>query len=182
MMHFFDMQTLPVSRWRNGGGETREIISFPPSAEAFSWRISIATIAQDGDFSLFPGIDRVITLLDGDGVELNARGKYQQLLLRNQPFVFAGEDEISLRLIGGVSSDFNVMTRRETHQAAVRVVNESISPAAETAGVAYVLAGEWVLGDRRLQQGQGVWWPQNGEPLAPGSADAELLFTEIRQR
>lgn len=28
-MPFFDVNTLPVSRWRNGGGETREIISVP---------------------------------------------------------------------------------------------------------------------------------------------------------
>ncbi|MGB9097023.1 HutD family protein [Erwinia sp.] len=182
MIHFYDSQTLPVSRWRNGGGETREIISFPASAEAFSWRISIAAIAQDGAFSLFPGIDRVITLLDGEGVELNAKGKYQQLLIRNQPFVFAGEDEIESRLIGGVSRDFNVMTRRETHQAEVRVINDCFSPAPEQAGVAYVLAGEWILGDLRLQQGQGVWWEENGQPLAPGSAEAQLLLTEIRQK
>ena len=100
MIHFYDSQTLPVSRWRNGGGETREIISFPHESPDFSWRISIATIATDGAFSRFPGIDRVITLLEGEGVELDAEGKYRQLLLRNQPFAFAGEDQIQAKLTG----------------------------------------------------------------------------------
>jgi len=181
MIHFFDSRTLPVSRWRNGGGETREIVSFPPAAEAFSWRISIATIAADGAFSLFAGIDRVITLLEGEGVELHAKGKYQQTLNRNQPFRFAGEDEIACRLLGGVSSDFNVMTRRETHSAEVRVIARA-SPVPKESGVAYVLAGEWRAGELKLQPGQGIWWENSGQPLTPASADALLLLAEISHR
>lgn len=49
-MPFFDVNTLPVSRWRNGGGETREIISVPAQeGDGFAWRASVATIAQAGD-------------------------------------------------------------------------------------------------------------------------------------
>lgn len=33
MIARFTYPELAVSRWRNGGGETREIISFPPGAE-----------------------------------------------------------------------------------------------------------------------------------------------------
>ncbi|MBI0528160.1 HutD family protein, partial [Dickeya dianthicola] len=29
MMHIFSLETLPVSRWKNGGGETREICRIP---------------------------------------------------------------------------------------------------------------------------------------------------------
>lgn len=181
MIHFYDSHTLPVSRWRNGGGETREIISFPPAATDFSWRISIATIAADGAFSRFPGIDRVITLLEGEGVELDAEGKYRELLLRNQSFAFAGEDQIYARLTGGISSDFNVMTRRETHQANVRVISDAFSPGA-VSGVVYVLAGEWITGDLRLQQGQGVWWQNHGQPLDPASSEALLLVAVIREK
>ncbi|WP_158783211.1 HutD family protein [Pantoea sp. BAV 3049] len=182
MIQFYDSQTLPVSRWRNGGGETREIISFPPGVQTFSWRISIATIATDGAFSLFPGVDRVITLLSGNGVQLNAAESYSQLLQPNQPFAFAGEDQIHCRLTGGVSSDFNVMTRRATHQADVRVTSEAFSPAPAAAGVVYVLAGEWVTGDLAIGPGQGVWWENQGKSLAPTSAEALLLLAEIAPR
>nr|MBA2815075.1 putative ATP-dependent helicase DinG [Candidatus Pantoea persica] len=61
----FRYANLPVSRWRNGGGETREIVSYPPGEADFAWRASIATLARDGAFSRFPGVDRVITLLRG---------------------------------------------------------------------------------------------------------------------
>ncbi len=63
--HRFDRATLPATPWKNGGGVTREIVCQPPGAglAAFDWRVSIATIASDGPFSLFAGIDRVITLL-----------------------------------------------------------------------------------------------------------------------
>ncbi|WP_338562422.1 HutD family protein [Erwinia sp. E_sp_B01_3] len=182
MIHFYDSNTLPVSRWRNGGGETREIISFPPEATDFSWRISIATLATDGAFSRFHGIDRVITLLEGEGVELNAEGKYRQQLLRHQPFAFAGEDQIHARLSGGVSSDFNVMTRRDTHRADVGVISEAFSPDSAASGVVYVLAGEWITGDLRLQQGQGAWWQSDGQPLDPASSEALLLVALIGEK
>lgn len=182
MIHFYDSSSLAVSRWRNGGGETREIISFPPAADPFSWRISIATLAADGAFSLFPGVDRVITLLEGEGVELAANGKPAHRLIRNQPFAFSGEQQIDCRLTGGVSKDFNVMTRRETHRAEVRVISDGFSPRAEEAGVVYVLAGEWITGELRLRQGQGVWWEKNAEPLAPASSDALLLLAEIAEQ
>lgn len=78
MIEFYDTDSLPVTRWRNGGGETREIVSFPPRSEPFSWRASIASIAASGAFSFFPGVDRVITLLNGEGVELASPGAFDR--------------------------------------------------------------------------------------------------------
>lgn len=89
-MQIFSLDTLPVSRWKNGGGETREICRIPsdePDGD-FAWRASIATIERDGDFSCFPGVDRVITLLSGDGVDLCGEGWRHRLTL-HQPFAFA---------------------------------------------------------------------------------------------
>ncbi|MBM7325185.1 HutD family protein, partial [Agrobacterium sp. S2] len=46
--------------WKNGGGVTTEIIVHPAKASMadFDWRISMANVAQDGPFSIFPGVDR----------------------------------------------------------------------------------------------------------------------------
>ena len=54
---------------RAGGGSTTEIAVAPPGAgfDDFDWRVSLATITQDGPFSAFPGIDRTLALVDGDG-------------------------------------------------------------------------------------------------------------------
>ncbi len=34
-MEFFDIRKMPVSLWRNGAGETREICCFPPATRIF---------------------------------------------------------------------------------------------------------------------------------------------------
>ncbi len=62
--------------WKNGGGETVEIAVFPPGAgvDDFDWRISMATVASDGPFSIFPGIDRTLSILDGAGLSLKMEG------------------------------------------------------------------------------------------------------------
>ena len=51
--------------WKNGGGETVEIAVSPEGAalSEFDWRISMATVATDGPFSIFPGIDRTLSIL-----------------------------------------------------------------------------------------------------------------------
>ena len=115
----FDYAQLPVSRWRNGGGETREIISYPPGAAEFGWRDSIATIDADGPFSPFPGVDRVITLLQGDSVLLRCE-QAEQPLLPHQPWAFPGEWAIEAQ-VSGSCQDFNIMTRRDAWRAAVSV-------------------------------------------------------------
>ncbi len=35
-MEFFDIRKMPVSLWRNGAGETREICCFPPATRIFT--------------------------------------------------------------------------------------------------------------------------------------------------
>lgn len=53
MMVPFQLSTLPVTPWKNGGGETREIICVPAPDAPFLWRASIATLQADGPFSPF---------------------------------------------------------------------------------------------------------------------------------
>ena len=63
--------------WKNGGGETIEIAVFPAGASVddFDWRISMALVATDGPFSTFSGIDRTLTILDGQGIDLFVEGQ-----------------------------------------------------------------------------------------------------------
>ncbi len=84
-MEFFDIRKMPVSLWRNGAGETREICCFPPATRDFFWRASIASIASNGEFSAFPGVDRVITLLEGGEVTLDAGRAFCHTLKHHQP-------------------------------------------------------------------------------------------------
>jgi environmental stress-induced protein Ves len=64
-------QCTPVP-WRNGGGFTLEIATWPEGAslDTFLWRVSVATIDTPGPFSHFRGVDRSLTLIDGDTMVL----------------------------------------------------------------------------------------------------------------
>lgn len=102
--------------WKNGKGETVEIAVFPPDASIndFDWRVSMATVAEDGPFSIFPGIDRTLAILDGIGMALDIAGRAPALLTTaSDPLAFPADIPIAARLQDGAITDLNVMTRRE---------------------------------------------------------------------
>lgn len=101
--------------WKNGGGSTIEIAIGPLEAgfDDFDWRVSLATIAEDGAFSQFPGVDRTLALVDGHGMTLQIDGE-PALISDAEPVVaFDGASEVSARLNRGPTLDFNVMSRSE---------------------------------------------------------------------
>ena len=101
--------------WKNGGGSTTEIAIEPPGAQFhdFDWRISLATITNDGPFSLFPGVDRTLALVEGPGLTLEIDDRSRFVLGEEASIIeFPGESAINATLNGGTTIDFNVMTRR----------------------------------------------------------------------
>lgn len=114
MTQLIQYASLRPTPWKNGGGSTTEIVVMPPGADFdhFDWRISLATITQDGPFSPFPGIDRSLALVDGDGVLLDF-GNERFVLSPSEPLIeFPGESAVEATITGGLTTDFNVMTRR----------------------------------------------------------------------
>lgn len=100
--------------WKNGAGETAQIAAFPANAglDDFIWRISMATIASNADFSVFPGVDRTIVGLDGAGVKLSLPAGEHILAPGGAPFRFSGDVPSAATLLSGPVQDFNVMSRR----------------------------------------------------------------------
>lgn len=104
-------------RWRNGLGWTREILRLPDN-EDWQVRLSIAEIEQDAAFSAFPGIDRELVLLRGEGLRLRfTDGAVHTLMPPHDRLRFAGEAQVTGELIDGVTHDFNLMWRRDAVQA-----------------------------------------------------------------
>jgi environmental stress-induced protein Ves len=101
--------------WKNGGGSTIEIAIGPPDAgfEDFDWRVSLATIAEDGAFSRFPGVDRTLALVDGHGMTLQIDGEPTLISDAEPVIAFDGSSEVQARLNRGPTLDFNVMSRSE---------------------------------------------------------------------
>jgi len=100
--------------WKNGGGITRQVAVSPPESAIadFDWRVSIAEIAAAGPFSLFPGIDRSMAVLDGR-LRLSIDGRPPLALSRESAAVsFPGEVPVFAQPLGSAVTDLNVMTRR----------------------------------------------------------------------
>lgn len=105
-------------RWKNGLGWTREIVRWPEDAESWDWRLSIAEIDRDCEFSSFPGLDRELVLLSGEGVRLAFDdGEVRELLPPHDRVRFDGEREVRAELIAGPTQDFNLMWRRDRVEA-----------------------------------------------------------------
>ncbi|MEW9526841.1 HutD family protein [Agrobacterium radiobacter] len=101
--------------WKNGGSETTEIAVFPHDADlsAFDWRVSMAAVANAGPFSVFPGVDRTLSIIEGEGMEVDIAEREPVLLTRtSEPLAFPADAATSARLVSGAIVDLNVMTRR----------------------------------------------------------------------
>ncbi|TWS96157.1 HutD family protein [Reyranella sp. CPCC 100927] len=188
----FSLDTVPATPWKNGGGTTREIASWPPGAglDDFQWRISVATIGASGPFSRFAGIDRTIMLIDGDGVHLRAPdGSIDHRLdVPLAPFAFSGDTPLDCTLLGGTSQDINVMTRHGALQAQVHVMRRPHTLDRCAHGLLLALRGSWVVrlrpGDDdavRLEAHQGLWWAEQPctAHIEPASDDAVLVAVSI---
>jgi hypothetical protein len=121
-----DCKTTP---WKNGGGSTAEIAIGPVGAslEAFDWRVSMARVASDGPFSDFPGIDRTLAVVKGDGLVLTIGDDTPVTLASgSNPVSFSGDTPTSARLTAGEIVDLNVMTRRDRfHHRLLRITTSA---------------------------------------------------------
>lgn len=96
--------------WRNGGGTTRELLTWPPGAD-WKLRISRADIDADGPFSPFDGVQRWFAVLQGHGVVLRFTGREHLLRPGDAPLCFDGALAPGCRLHDGPTTDLNLMAR-----------------------------------------------------------------------
>ncbi|MFF9472331.1 HutD family protein [Streptomyces roseolus] len=185
-MRRFDVESLAAGRWRNGGGVTREIVSWPVGAADFAWRASVADIEAAGPFSAFPGVDRTFTLLAGGGVRLTAPGGFDRTARLEEPLAFPGELEPTAAPLDGACRVLNLMVRRGHGTVRVERVTGTVAPPAGHAGVLLVRGGRWRAGGegRPVAEGQGVWWGGGEgvgaeEELVPLGPDAVALWADL---
>jgi environmental stress-induced protein Ves len=192
MRILFQRDQLASTPWKNGGGVTREIVRIPVDSgmNDFRWRASIAELAASGPFSAFEGVDRVLVLLSGEGVHLQSSDGSIDHRLDTvlEPFAFAGERAISASLLAGPSRDFNVMTRRATTRADVRIVRGIEQLDTSRAGVLFAARGAWSArsgaSTYALDENAGIRW--DGESmrwdLASGSAAGALIAVRVESK
>lgn len=182
----FELTDLPASSWKNGGGTTTALACWPRGADLsnFDARVSIASVTRSGPFSSFEGIDRTIMLIEGAGLRLQSRtaGIDHALVEPWQPYSFAGEIALECDLLGDASRDFNVMVRRNTWRADLRILRHRTTVPSSRMGLLFAAAGAWEAtgGGHRvdLRAGAAVRWgdpapdwnlrpiPETGTPTA----------------
>ena len=155
IIRFAELRSEP---WRNGGGVTRELASHPKAASAqdgaWDWRVSIADVTKAGDFSSFPGMERVLTVVDGELLLLTVDGA-EHPLEKYRPFRFSGDAAAHGALPTGDIRDLNVITRAGSFKGFTSIIELSKKRAHP------VFAGQLAV----LLQGQAT--------VAAGAAEAD---------
>jgi len=135
--------------WKNGGGTTTELFVEPEGgtlAGGFVLRLSSAEVATSGPFSPFPGCERLLVLLRGQGMTLtDARGGRRVLGAVGAVARFSGDEPMAAELHDGPIRDLNVIWARAEVDAAIELptLRAPLQRAAPPRGVllAYVLGG-----------------------------------------
>lgn len=190
------MSDARIRPWKNGRGETAEILVLPEGADFlrgdFDVRISRAAVIEDGPFSNFAGFDRVLVVVSGNGIVLDHGDDLgRHSLLRHSPYRFSGDAATTGRLIDGPIEDFNVITRRGRARADVRVVDGTsrrITSAADRIFL-HVMSGEFGIeaasldGSGRLSPGDSFELespsPTTDVVISAEAASARALVVEV---
>lgn len=164
-----------ASPWRNGNGSTSEIlVRASPDGAGFDWRLSIATVSSDTDFSTFPGVDRQLMALSEPGLDLTDAGTPVSLA-RYDVHRFPGENAVASVGVTDETLDLNLMCDRGTRHGSLTAQVVS-GPEVIPAG-----AGEMTLvllhGSLDCRERPGPWTTltmHDAVVLAPGS-ELELV-------
>lgn len=114
--------------WKNGRGTTVELWRLERDGKLLV-RLSQASVAEDGPFSVFPGVERNLTVLSGPGFRLSGAGVALDCLPL-LPVAFPGDVAVVASGISGqVSQDFNVMTAGGLPRPTVQVARTADLPA-----------------------------------------------------
>ena len=105
-----DATAVTPQPWRNGGGQTRELLTWPAGGD-WKLRISRADIESNGPFSVFAEVQRWFTVIHGAGVVLEFADGERTLHCGDEPLCFDGGQAPGCLLLGGPTQDLNLMAR-----------------------------------------------------------------------
>ncbi len=139
-----------IQPWKNGLGTTTELWRLERDGQLLV-RLSRAAVVEDGPFSLFPGIERNLTVLSGPGFRLSGGGRD----FRCDPLVpiaFPGDVAVmAAETQDQQSDDFNVMTAQHLPVPEVRIARNEALPA--KGRLALYALGPTLVNDLAMAQG-----------------------------
>ena len=97
--------------WPNGRGTSYELASQTPGVAGWTWRVAIAPVIEDCDFSHFENIHRQLLVISGGEMILTVGG--ETVVCRpGEVAEFAGDIPTTAKLVDGPIVDLNLMTMR----------------------------------------------------------------------
>jgi environmental stress-induced protein Ves len=97
--------------WPNGRGTSYEIASQTPGVSGWTWRVAIAPVVEDCDFSHFENVHRQLLIISGGDMMLDVGGEIV-ICKPGEVAVFAGDIATTAKLVDGPIVDLNLMTVR----------------------------------------------------------------------
>ncbi len=135
-------QSVAPQAWRNGGGQTRELLAWPPQGP-WQLRISRADIGADGPFSAFPGVTRWFSVLEGRGVALTLPGGRHLVDATGDALCFDGAWAPDCALLDGPTLDLNLMAIGGASVMRKVVAGEPWDDGYRMRGLYTTTAGQW---------------------------------------
>ena len=151
-LHLVHADTVTPQAWRNGGGQTRELLAISPGPD-WAMRISRADIAADGPFSAFPGVQRWFAVLEGAGVTLHFADQPVILRRGDAPLAFDGAAAPGCTLLAGATQDLNLMVRQGNGLMALVQPGLPWSAKMSGRGLYTSVAGQWSDGQSNTAVG-----------------------------
>ncbi|HEY8876810.1 MAG TPA: HutD family protein [Roseateles sp.] len=147
-MEIIRADQITPTAWKNGGGTTRALLSLP-AGDGWHLRISMADVGHDGPFSPYPGVERWLTLVEGEGMQLEFEHRTLTLTPLDEPLVFDGAMAPHGRLLHGPVRDLNLMNKGG--QAAMHQAKPGAPwrPRQRACGLFALRAGNWTCADGR---------------------------------
>lgn len=148
-----NFRTIP---WKNGKGETIELaINEGGTLDKFIWRLSMASVVEDGVFSDFSGYQRNLILIEGHSINLqHDDNKIDKLTSLLDIANFDGGCRTVGNLPAGEITDFNVISHKEKCSVSVDTFKEQQTLELNAADLCFIysLSGPFQLTSFQNQQ------------------------------
>jgi len=144
--------------WANGLGTSYEVASDRNADGEWTWRVAIAPVVLDGPFSVMPGVDRELVVIEGNGMVLEVDGESVECL-PDRVIRFSGDSATIARLVDGPVVDLGLMTVRGLVTGSMVVVGD---------------VGDVVESDVLVAIGDTVFEDEHGRQYRLGIKDALL--------
>lgn len=176
--------------WKNGGGFTNEINRYPNNNnEDFDWRLSMATVQfPGGPFSIYPNIDRTLSIIDGENLILTLNNNQLINLNKNSPpYSFSGEIPIICQIHEDILIDFNVMTKRDKFRHIVQrfILKNDQTPmniSNDNQDIIFILVaqGNLQINEIKITKGDAIKIINNDQSIEISSLDDNTIIYHVK--